>query len=348
MPSSPTSSLRLEKQADGENTNLWGDKLDQTLDKIDAAVAGWLTKPLSGDYALTTANYAADEASVAMLKFTGTGAFTVTVPAVSKAYRIWNACSGVLTVTNGSSRTTLQPGEVVDVVTDGAANFARVQPTDFGGQRITGVGAAVNAGDAVNYSQMNTAVSTAAFSMGKFGVPVVPGDSGRFLTNDGASPMWGYAVTQGVGLATVAEGVVTVADAQAADVLAGTTTTKAMTPGDTYNAFAEAQLYTNSSNQLVTGGAAGTLLDMSTFLNAEVTLAANVSLPNPINPKVGQTGWIRLTQDAAGGRTMAYGSNWKRQGGPGALSTAANATDILVYEVITPTFVLYDIKANPS
>lgn len=191
MPSSPTSSLRLEKQADGENTNIWGDKLDQALDKIDAAVAGWLAKPLTGNYTLATANYATDEASTAMLKFTGTGAFTVTVPAVSKAYRVWNACTGLLTITNGSSSTTVQPGEVADIVTDGGASFARVQPTDFGGARITGVGAPTQSADAANKSYVDANIGAATWSMGAFGVPSTPANNGQLLTVDsGGTPSW--------------------------------------------------------------------------------------------------------------------------------------------------------------
>lgn len=155
-------------------------------------------------------------------------------------------------------------------------------------------------------------------------------------------------VNSGAGLATVNSGVVTVQEALPADVLTGSATNKVMTPGDTYNAFAEVPLYINGSNQLVTGSASGSALDMSTFLKAGVTLNANVTLPNPANPKVGQQGRIRFAQDATGSRTLAYGTYWKRAGGPGILTTTPSATDILVYEVITPTFILYDLKDNPS
>lgn len=190
MPSSTTTSLRVEQQADGENINLWGDKLNTAEQRFDEAIAGWATIALTGNLTLTTSNFSGDQAHVAMLRFTGTGPFTVTVPAVSKRYDIENACTGVLTITNGSSSTTLQPGEVVSVITDGATNFARVQPTDFGGQRITSVGAGVNAGDAVNVGQMNAAVTSAAYSAGTFGVAIAPGNAGQILTNNGATPNW--------------------------------------------------------------------------------------------------------------------------------------------------------------
>jgi len=126
--------------------------------------------------------------------------------------------------------------------------------------------------------------------------------------------------------------------ATVADILAGTSTTKGMTPGDAYGAFAEVALT----------DAATIAVDMSAFLNAAVTLGGNRTLGNPTNPKVGQTGYIRLIQDATGSRTLAFGSAWKRQGGAPTLSTAAGAVDVLVYEVISASYVLYDVKLNPS
>lgn len=126
--------------------------------------------------------------------------------------------------------------------------------------------------------------------------------------------------------------------AAAADVRAGSSSLKALTPGDTYNAFAEVPLT----------DAATIAVDMSTFINAKVTLGGNRALGNPTNPKVGQTGFIRLIQDATGSRTLSFGSNWKRQGGAPGLTSAANAIDVLEYQVITPTYILYNVLTNPS
>jgi hypothetical protein len=196
MPSSYTASLRLELQFTGENVNLWGDKLNAALARVDDAVAGWATIPLTAPYALTTANGTADQARLGMLKFTGTGAFTVTVPAAAKRYDVWNACTGALTVTNGSASAILQPGEVVSLVTDGAASLKRVQPTDLGGGSLTSVGAIsglatpTQASQATPKSYVDGAISSAAFSMGSFGVPITAGDAGKFLTNNGAVPSW--------------------------------------------------------------------------------------------------------------------------------------------------------------
>jgi hypothetical protein len=196
MPSSYTASLRFELQFTGENVNLWGDKLNAALARADDSIAGWATIPLTANYALSTANGGGDQARLAMLKFAGTGAFTVTVPAVSKRYDVWNACSGALTLTNGSASVALQPGEKVSVATDGGANFARVQPTDFGGQALTNVGqisglaAPTSAGQAASKGYVDAAISSTVFSMGTFGVPITAPDAGKLLTNNGSTPNW--------------------------------------------------------------------------------------------------------------------------------------------------------------
>ena len=80
------------------------------------------------------------------------------------------------------------------------------------------------------------------------------------------------------------------------------------------------------------------------FVNARMTLTGNLTLGNPTNLKPGQTGRIRLIQDGTGGRTIAYGSYWKKAAGdPSALSTAAGAVDLLYYDVIDSTTIKYTL-----
>lgn len=187
MPSSYSTSLRLNLQNTGENSNTWGTLLNSgALSLIDSALAGWTTIALTGNLTLTASNGAADQARSAMLKFTGTGAFTVTVPAVSKAYDIINACTGVLTVTNGSTSVTVQPGEQVRVGTDGNANFYRIQPTDFGSQRITSVGTPTANSDAAT----KLYVDNTAFSAAGGTLPGQGGNAGKFITTDGTVASW--------------------------------------------------------------------------------------------------------------------------------------------------------------
>lgn len=81
--------------------------------------------------------------------------------------------------------------------------------------------------------------------------------------------------------------------------------------------------------------AATIAVDMSTFLNAKVTLGGNRTLGQPSNAKVGQSGCIEIIQDATGSRTLAYHADWYFAGGSDpTLSTAANARDLLFYQVM--------------
>lgn len=86
--------------------------------------------------------------------------------------------------------------------------------------------------------------------------------------------------------------------------------------------------------------AATIAVDMSTFINAIVTLAGNRTLGQPSNTKVSQSGCIRIVQDATGSRTLAYHADWKFAGGTDpTLTTTANATDLLFYQVIATNFI---------
>ena len=115
-----------------------------------------------------------------------------------------------------------------------------------------------------------------------------------------------------------------------------------------------AQYWANTADKVLTtdqtwaAGAAVALtdaatiaLDMSTFINGTVTLGGNRTLGNPTNPKVGQSGWIAITQDGTGSRTLAYSSNWEFANGTApTLSTAAGTKDVLFYTVLSSTSIL--------
>jgi microcystin-dependent protein len=135
MPSSYTASLRLELQAQGENPNSWGQpKLNNLFTRVDFAIAGMFTKALTGDYTLTSSNSADDEARAAILKFTGAGAgpFTITIPSVSKEYKVENACtSASVVITTGAGATvTIQPTEIAEIICDGS----NVKATGYNGK----------------------------------------------------------------------------------------------------------------------------------------------------------------------------------------------------------------------
>lgn len=130
--------------------------------------------------------------------------------------------------------------------------------------------------------------------------------------------------------------------ADTATIRTGTSTATALTPGGVYNAWAEVTL-TDAATVTPDFGAGANF-----YLLTTSGVGSTRQIANPSAPKVGQTGRIRVVQDATGSRAVTFGSNWKRAGGATTMTTTANATDIIEYEVITSTYILYDVIKNPS
>lgn len=133
---------------------------------------------------------------------------------------------------------------------------------------------------------------------------------------------------------TIANGVVTFAKLAAAAV--------ASAASDVWTNVASKVLSVNalwSSQAFVTLTDAATIAtDMSTFLNAKVTLAGNRTLGTPSNAKEGQSGLIQVIQDGTGSRTLAYATGWDfGSAGTPTLSTAAGKIDTISYVVINTT-----------
>jgi hypothetical protein len=142
--------------------------------------------------------------------------------------------------------------------------------------------------------------------------------------------------------------------ATSAEVTAETDDARAVTPLKLVQKEATAaQFRSNTAGKILTTNevfdaaamvtltdAATIAVDMATFFNATVTLAGNRTLGQPTNTKNNQTGVIKIVQDATGSRTLAYHADWKFAGGTDpVLSTAANAVDLLFYQVIDTNFV---------
>jgi hypothetical protein len=80
--------------------------------------------------------------------------------------------------------------------------------------------------------------------------------------------------------------------------------------------------------------AATIAVDMSASWNFAVTLGDNRTLGTPTGLHEGQSGWIRVTQDGAGSRTLAYSAAWTFGiAGAPTLSTAAGKVDLIHYVV---------------
>lgn len=114
-----------------------------------------------------------------------------------------------------------------------------------------------------------------------------------------------------------------------------------------------AEYLANTANKVLTtdqvwaAGALVTLTDAATVavdfglgVNFELEIGGNRTLGAPTNTKVGQSGVIYVTQDAAGNRTLAYHSRYKWAGGnDGVLSTGAGKVDRLAYFIKSSTFI---------
>ncbi len=105
--------------------------------------------------------------------------------------------------------------------------------------------------------------------------------------------------------------------------------------------LATAQTYTAAQRGAV-GALAGNSTpitpDFSLGNNFEVTLSVSATLANPTNRVAGQSGVIKIIQDGAGSKTLAYGGYWKFAGGSApTLTTTANAVDVLAYYVESAT-----------
>lgn len=129
----------------------------------------------------------------------------------------------------------------------------------------------------------------------------------------------------------------TIQELQSGDALAG------LVIGTDVQAYNAATAVTNTAQSFSAAqrGAVSALTDGATITpdfaaanNFSVTLGGNRTLANPTNLTVGQSGVIKVTQDATGSRTLAYGTNWDFAGGTApTLTTTANAVDILAYYV---------------
>ena len=163
MPSTPTTSLRLEKQAPGEGLNSWGTRLNTVIDLTEEALSGVLTKSLTGDVTLTSTNYTSDEARHMVLVFTDgglSGAATVTIPDVQKVYIVRNAGAthNVILTAGGATNATVGPGEIRLVYCDGAtavrvetnANLAAVAAIDADVTTVAGIDTDVSAVAAID------------------------------------------------------------------------------------------------------------------------------------------------------------------------------------------------------
>ena len=299
-----TSRIRLEKQANGENSGTWGTVLNQNvIDLVDEAIAGYTIVSCSATAVeLTTNNGSSDQARSAALELQGTltSSVDITIPSVSKIYFVKNNTSGSYPITlktaATTAKTTVTQGGTGPFICDGTNVFSGADTTGLG----LGTAATLNFG-------------TADANL----IPVSSADA-RYIPTSTSSTI-------------------------SSNKTFSKTVTFTSTTTHSGTAVFNAQISATSSATF--SGAVGTpivslsaatsvALDLSSGNDFGITLGNATTLVNPTNAKIGQTGTIAVKQDGTGSRTLSYGDAYNFASGTApTLSTAAAATDILIYKV---------------
>ena len=299
-----TSRIRLEKQANGENSGTWGTVLNQNvIDLVDEAIAGYTIVSCSATAVeLTTNNGSSDQARSAVLEFQGTltSSVDITIPSVSKIYYIKNNTSGSYPITLKTAATTAK----TTVAQGGTAPFICDAVNVIAGQDAVGLGLGTAA--TLNFGTADANL-----------IPVSSADA-RYVPISTSSTI-------------------------SSNKTFSKTVTFTSTTTHSGTAVFNAQISATSSATF--SGAVGTpivslsaatsvALDLSSGNDFGITLGNATTLVNPTNAKIGQTGTIAVKQDGTGSRTLSYGDAYNFASGTApTLSTAAAATDILIYKV---------------
>ena len=173
MPSSYTTRIRLEKQADGENANTWGLKLNNNvIDLVDEAVAGFEQIDVSAatSVSLTGINGTTDQSRNFGLKFIGAidADVTVVMPAVEKIYFVRNDTSGDYNLmfknAGGTAVTGVGQGRSMMLATDGT-NITTMEEPDSTVFASAGTSATLQTEINANSTAIATVSSTMATSI---------------------------------------------------------------------------------------------------------------------------------------------------------------------------------------
>ena len=304
MASTYTTRIRLNKQGTGDNDSTWGTVLnDEVIDLTDFAIAGYTTISLVGGDVSLTAN-------------------------------------------------------------DGAADTARSAMLELTGTLTGDTGVYLPSGITKSYIvKNNTSGSFNATILidGGTGTAVPQGGSiivmtdGTTVTDAVDTTALGLGTASTLNFGTSVNELIPVSSADARYVAVSTDSTitgaKTFTSATTFSAITTftstvvgngAQAYSSPVSVAVLTSAVS--LDFATGNNFTTILNGNVSIANPVNPQPGQSGIIYVLQDGAGSRTMSFNANWKFEGGTApTLSTAADARDALIYNVVSAT----DISTFP-
>jgi hypothetical protein len=143
MASSYTTSLKIQKVGNGEQSGVWGSTTNTNWDLIEQAVTGVANITMANaNYTLTNLNGVSDEARCMVVVATGTNSaiYQIVAPLVPKFYIVNNSTTGGYAVTIGAatgSIVSIPNGTVGQVYCDGV-NFYSAQTGSAGNFYVNG------------------------------------------------------------------------------------------------------------------------------------------------------------------------------------------------------------------
>lgn len=369
MSSTYTSRIKLELQADGENANTWGQRLNNNvIQLVDDAVAAYTTISIgSASYTLTNNDGATDEARSAILEFTGvvSTSINVIIPSQSKFYLVRdkttraNDASYVLQTAGNagispavSSRGVyFCDGTNIHTLNAAGLGLGTVASFDVTDTSIVGkadVNGTVSAATAIIIDNTSTGGGAAVSIKAGWTVHgtsveasthVVTRDSATQITVNTAQTLADDTLLtfkKPVSATQVPD--VSAADARyvrvsTADTIRGA---KIYTSIATFNAPVATPATTialsNASSVITPNFALG-----NTFVVSLVS-AQGCSIAPPSNATAGQSGSIYFIQDGTGGAVLTYNNAWRFPDASAPSNTiTASAVDLLVYNVRSAT-----------
>lgn len=303
MVSTPSTSLRLELMATGDQSGTWGDTTNTNLGTLlEQAITGVLSVA-QGDVAnltLSNTDYVSNQARNAVINVTGamTAARNVVVPTANKLYTFINSTTGGFNITVKTAAGTgivVPPGASMDVYCDGTNVVAGANYWNG----ATGGGVYVDAGAAVGptFDLYRDSSSPAASDL----LGAV-----QFNGRDSAGNKQEYASIQTV----IVDATSTSEDGQL-DFYAtkAGAVTKFLSMTATATAFTGAASYTFDAAVSLSSSSAGTLLTLtSTDAGATVGPIINLYRDSATPAASDILGQVQFTGEDSAGNTQEYAS----------------------------------------
>jgi hypothetical protein len=191
MPSTFSTSLRIELIGEGEQSGVWGATTNNNLGElIEQAIAGRTALNVTaGNLTLTSLNGVVDEARSAVLAVTGTPGVTrvLTIPNVKKTYTVINSTANIVQIKTASGTAyDCAPLSQSYVNCDGTNVVTGRSITD-GANLITSLAAPFNSPSFTGNVGIGTATATLPLTIGDSTLPAGATIDGQMISSDVAA-----------------------------------------------------------------------------------------------------------------------------------------------------------------